>query len=131
MREGTDITLVSYARGVKYCLDAAEELAKEGIKCEVINLRSIKPLDREIIVNSVKKTNRLVTVEEGWPQSGIGAEICGVIMETQAFDYLDAPVERVTGLDIPMPYAITLETLCTPKTNNVINAARRVLKGKK
>jgi len=106
MREGTDITLTAHAKMVHVCLQAADELKeKHGISCEVINLRSIKPLDTETIINSVKKTNHIVNVEEGWPQHGVGAEIAGVMMESEAFDYLDAPMERITGVDIPMPYS--------------------------
>lgn len=109
MREGDSITFVSFSRMVGICLEAADELAKEGINAEVINLRSIKPMDVDAIVKSVKKTNRLITVEEGWPSGGIGAQICGEIMESEAFDYLDAPVERITGAEIPMPYSLPLE----------------------
>lgn len=105
-RKGTHITLVAYAKMVKFSLLAAEILEKEGISCEVINLRSIRPLDRELIVESVKKTHRIVTVEEGWPQHGVGAEIGALIMESSAFDYLDAPLERITGFDVPTPYAV-------------------------
>ena len=97
VREGKDITIVTHSRSVNYCLEAAENLhSEEGISAEVINLRSIRPLDVDAIVNSVKKTNRLVTVEAGFPQFGVGSEICAIAMETEAFDYLDAPVERVT-----------------------------------
>jgi pyruvate dehydrogenase E1 component beta subunit len=104
-------------------LDAAEILAAQGISAEVINLRSIRPLDRDTIINSVKKTSRLVTTEEGWPQSGLGAEICGIMMESDAFDYLDAPVERVTGADVPMPYAQNLEVAAVPAVNDIVFAA--------
>jgi len=127
MTEGTDATIVSYARGVATSLEAAELLKKEGINVEVINLRSIKPLDRETIVNSVKKTNRLITVEEGWPQHGVGAEIAALVMETDAFDYLDAPIERITGAEVPMPYAANLETLALPDAQNVVNAVKKAL----
>lgn len=105
MREGSDVTIVGYSRNVKYSLEAAALLEKEGISCEVINLRTIKPLDRDTIVSSVIKTGRLVTVEDGFPQSGIGAEIIAVIDETSGFDYLRGPVQRVTAIDVPMPYA--------------------------
>lgn len=131
MTEGSDVTIVSYGRAVGACVQAAKELEKYGISAEVINLRSIRPLDREGIVNSVKKTNRLVTVEEGWPQSGIGAEICALMMEGSAFDFLDAPVERVTGLDIPMPYAPNLESLSLPNHENVVKAVKKVCQGYK
>jgi len=126
-RAGDRITLVSHSKPVGLCLEAAEQLAKEGINCEVINLRSLRPLDEETIVNSVMKTNHLVTVEGGWPQSGIGSEICARIMESPAFDYLDAPVVRVTGADVPMPYAETLERSALPQVNDVILAVKKVL----
>jgi len=121
---------VSFSKPVKWCMQAAEELSKEGISAEVINLRTLRPLDRETIIKSVKKTNRLVTVEDGWPQNGIGAEICALMMESSAFDYLDAPVERVTGVEIPMPYAINLEAMSTPTAENVKSAVKRALKGR-
>lgn len=125
-REGTDCTIVSFSRPVGFALEAAEILEKEdGINVEVINLRTIRPMDRDAIVNSVKKTSRLVTAEEGWPQSGVGAEIAAVVMETDAFDYLDAPVERVTGVDVPLPYAINLEKLAVPQVENIVSAVRR------
>ena len=89
--------------------------------------RTLRPLDREAIINSVKKTNRLVTVEEGWPQCGIGAEIAGIMMESEAFDYLDAPMERVTGADVPMPYAIPLEKLALPQVEDITNAVKRAV----
>lgn len=108
MRQGKHVTIVAYSRNVKYSLEAAAQLEKEGISCEVINLRSIRPLDRETIVKSVMKTSRLVTVEDGFPMCGIGAEIVALVNETDAFHYLDAPVERVTAVDAPMPYAKNL-----------------------
>lgn len=103
-----------------------QELAAQGVSCEVINLRSLRPLDRDAIVKSVMKTNRLVTVEEGWPQSGVGAELGAVVYESAAFDYLDAPVERVCGADVPMPYAENLEKLALPQPDNVVKAVQRV-----
>jgi pyruvate dehydrogenase E1 component beta subunit len=125
-REGTDVSIITFSRPVGFALEAAEILAKEdGINAEVINLRSIRPMDREAIVESVKKTSRLVTAEEGWPQSGVGAEIAALVMETEAFDYLDAPVERVTGVDVPLPYASNLEPLAVPQVTNIVNACRR------
>lgn len=127
MREGKDITITAFSRMVGVALQAAEELAKQGYSAEVINLRSIRPLDRDAIINSVKKTSRLVTIEEGWPQSGIGAEQAAIVMESEAFDYLDAPVERVTGVDVPMPYAKSLEALALPKVEDVLKASRRAL----
>ena len=108
-------------------LRAADMLAKEGIEAEVINLRSIRPLDIESVIESVKKTNRLVTVEGGFPAFGLGSEICAQIMESEAFDYLDAPVERVTGADIPTPYAENLEKLSFPTPEIVARVARRAL----
>ncbi len=124
-RTGKDVTLVSFAIGMTYALKAAAELAKEGIEAEVIDLRTIRPMDKDTIIASVMKTGRCVTVEEGWPQSGIGAEIMAVIME-RAFDYLDAPVIRVTGKDVPMPYAANLEKLALPTVGDVIAAAKAV-----
>ncbi|XP_033875563.1 pyruvate dehydrogenase E1 component subunit beta, mitochondrial-like [Acipenser ruthenus] len=126
-RQGTRITLVSHSRYVGHCLDAAAVLAKEGIECEVINLRSIRPLDMETIESSVAKTNHLVTVEGGWPQFGVGAEICARIMEGPAFNYLDAPVIRVTGVDIPMPYAKILEDNSVPQIKDIIISVKKSL----
>ncbi|KAM9946105.1 hypothetical protein ACTFIY_003936 [Dictyostelium cf. discoideum] len=124
-REGKDVTIVGFSRIVSNCMEAAEILAKEGISAEVINLRTIRPIDAETIVNSLKKTNKLVTVEEGWAQSGIGAEISALMME-HAFDYLDAPIERICGADVPMPYASNLENAAMVQTQNIVNAAKRV-----
>ena len=125
-REGTDVTLVAWSMGVSYALKAAEELAKDNVSAEVIDLRTLRPMDTETIVNSVKKTNRIVTVEEGWLQSGVGAEIAARIME-QAFDYLDAPVARVGAKDVPLPYANNLEKLALPSVADVVAAAKAVL----
>jgi len=124
-RAGADVTLVAYSLMVGTALDAAEKLSAEGIEAEVINLRSIRPLDTATIVESVKKTNRIVTVEEGWPFAGIGSEIASVMME-QAFDYLDAPVTRVCGENVPMPYAANLEALAIPNPGKVADAAKAV-----
>lgn len=124
-RAGDGVTIVAYSRMVGVALDAAAKLEAEGISAEVINLRSLRPLDVDSIVASVKKTNRIVTVEEGWAYAGIGAEIAAVIME-HAFDWLDAPVVRVAGLDVPMPYAANLERLALPGTDSVADAARKV-----
>jgi pyruvate dehydrogenase E1 component beta subunit len=124
-REGTDVTLVAWSMGMSYALKAAEELAKENISAEVIDLRTLRPMDTEAIVASVKKTGRVVTVEEGWKQSGIGAEIAARIME-EAFDYLDAPVARVSAKDVPLPYAANLEKLALPSVADVIAAAKSV-----
>ena len=129
-REGTDVTLVSYSRGVHTCLEAADALAALGVSAEVINIRTMRPLDRKTIIESVMKTNRLVTVEEGWPQCGIAAEICAVVMESDAFDYLDAPVERVTGADVPMAYAIPLEKMSLPQVEDIVAAVSRTTERK-
>ena len=125
-REGTDVTIVSYSKGVATSLEAADALAALGVSCEVINIRTLRPLDRKTIIDSVVKTNRLVTVEEGWPACGIGAELGACIYESEAFNYLDAPVERVTGADIPMPYAANLEKDAIPIAQNVVNAVQKV-----
>jgi pyruvate dehydrogenase E1 component beta subunit len=124
-RAGTDVTIVAWSMGMTYALEAAEQLAKDGIDAEVIDLRTLKPMDVDSIVASVQKTGRCVTVEEGWRQSGVGAEIAAQIMES-AFDYLDAPVARVTGKDVPMPYAANLEKLALPSVTEVIEAAKAV-----
>jgi pyruvate dehydrogenase E1 component beta subunit len=121
-RVGKDVTIVAFSIMVGKALAAAEELAKQGIDAEVINLRSIRPLDTETIVASVKKTNRLVSVEEGWPFAGIGSELAAQMMD-QAFDWLDAPVKRVAGLDIPLPYAANLERMALPQAENIFEAA--------
>jgi len=125
VKTGKDVTITAFSITVKAALLAAEELEKSGISVEVIDLRTIRPLDKETIITSVKKTNRLVTVEEGWPFAGIGAEISAIIME-KAFDYLDAPVIRVTGVDTPLPYAANLEKLALPKVENIINAVKEI-----
>jgi pyruvate dehydrogenase E1 component beta subunit len=124
-RPGRDATVVSFARGMVYALEAAEQLAKDGVDVEVIDLRTLRPLDDATIIESVKKTGRLITVEEGWPQNGIGAEISARVME-KAFDYLDAPVVRITGKDVPMPYAANLEKLALPSVAEIVNAAKAV-----
>jgi len=125
VRVGSDVTLVAWSMGMSYALKAAEALAKEGIEAEVIDLRTLKPMDIETIVASVKKTGRLVSVEEGWRQSGVGAEVAAAVTE-QAFDWLDAPVMRVTGKDVPMPYAANLEKLALPSVADVVEAAKAV-----
>ena len=125
VRPGTDVTIVSFGIGMTYALGAAEALAKEGIEAEVIDLRTIRPMDIETVIASVQKTNRCVAVEEGFPQSGVTAEIGMRIMEA-AFDYLDAPVARVTGKDVPMPYAANLEKLALPNIGEVVAAAKAV-----
>ena len=125
VREGADVTITSFSLMMETALAAAEILEKDGIAAEVIDLRTIRPLDTATIVASVKKTNRLVSVEEGWPFAGIGAELCAVAME-QAFDDLDAPVARVCGADVPMPYAANLEKLALPDAERVVQAVRAV-----
>lgn len=126
IREGKDITIVAYSLQVKNALDAAAKLEEEGIYAEVIDLRTIRPLDIETIISSLKKTNRLVSVEEGWAYAGIGAEISAQISE-QAFDYLDAPVTRVAAKDVPLPYARNLEQLAIPQVQDIIDAVKRQL----
>uniref|UniRef100_A0A8C3F9V4 Pyruvate dehydrogenase E1 component subunit beta n=1 Tax=Chrysemys picta bellii TaxID=8478 RepID=A0A8C3F9V4_CHRPI len=126
-RQGTHVTLVSHSRSVGHCLEAAAVLVKEGVECEVINLRTIRPMDVESIEASVVKTNHLITVEGGWPQFGVGAEICARIMEGPAFNYLDAPAVRLTGADVPMPYAKILEENCLPQVKDIIFAVKKVL----
>jgi pyruvate dehydrogenase E1 component subunit beta len=122
-RTGADITLVSYSRGLAYTLQAAEQLAGEGIEVEVIDLRTLRPLDIDTVVASVKKTNRIVTIEEGWPVCSIGSEICAQVT-AQAFDYLDAPPMKITGEDVPMPYAANLEKLALPSVEKIVAAAK-------
>lgn len=124
VREGTDVTITAFSLQVKMALEAAEELAKEGINAEVIDLRTIRPLDEEAIINSVKKTSRLVAVEEGWFYAGIAATI-NAIVTREAFDYLDAPCEFVTGRDVPLPYAANLEKLAMPRVEDIVEAAKR------
>ena len=123
MRAGTDVTLVAFSKMVGYCLKAADALAADGISAEVINLRTLRPLDRGAIAESVRKTGRLVTVEEGWPSCGVGAEVLSVAVE-EAFDYLDAPPERVTGVDVPMPYAEKLEKAALPSVEDIVRVAK-------
>ncbi|KAL6942517.1 pyruvate dehydrogenase E1, beta subunit [Hanseniaspora vineae] len=126
--EGTDITIVTYTRNVEFCLTAAEMLDKQyGVSAEVINLRSIRPMDVDAIIKSVKKTNHLITVESTFPAFGVGSEICAQIMETEAFDYLDAPVQRVTGADVPTPYAKELEDFAFPDPDIITTACKKVL----
>ncbi len=125
VRPGTDVTIVAYSISVRDALQAAEQLAGEGIDAEVIDLRTLRPLDTATIVESVRKTNRIVAVEEGWPVCGICSEIAAVLME-RAFDDLDAPMVRVTGEDLPMPYAANLEALALPNPNKIVQAAKSV-----
>jgi pyruvate dehydrogenase E1 component beta subunit len=124
-RAGEHVTIIAWSNGMTYALGAAEELAKENISAEIIDLRTIRPMDTETLVQSVQKTGRCVVVEEGWQQSGVGAEIAARLME-HAFDYLDAPVARVSGKDVPMPYAANLEKLALPSVAEVVAAAKAV-----
>jgi pyruvate dehydrogenase E1 component beta subunit len=124
-RPGRDVTLVAFSIGVTYALGAAEALARDGIEAEVIDLRSLRPMDVATIVQSVQKTHRLVSIEEGWPSCGIGAEIAARVQD-EAFDWLDAPIARVTGKDVPMPYAANLEKLALPSIEEIVAAARAV-----
>lgn len=126
-RVGKDITLIAHSRAVQFCLEAAAEMEKLGVDCEVVNLRSLRPLDEETIINSIKKTNHCVTVEQGWPQYGVGAEIVAKIMESEAFNYLDAPIYRVSGADVPLSYAKTLETASLPACENVVLSIKKSL----
>lgn len=126
MREGSDVTIVTYSKQVGFALEAAKKLEQKGISAEVINLRSIRPLDRWTIINSVKKTHRMVTVDEGWPQCGVGAELITLINESEAFDYLDAPPVRITGADVPLPYAQGLEAAALPQISDIVSLAEHV-----
>jgi len=124
-REGKDVTIVSFSMGMRYATQATEKLVAAGVDVELIDLRTLRPMDTKTVVESVKKTGRLVTVEEGWPQSGVGAELAAVVV-AEAFDYLDAPPTRVTGKDVPMPYAANLEKLALPSVDEVIAAVNAV-----
>ena len=124
-REGADVTIVSFGIGMTYALEAAERLAADGIEAEVVDLRTLRPMDTATVIESVKKTNRCITVEEGWPVASIGNHISAVLME-QAFDWLDAPVLNLTGKDVPMPYAANLERLALLTTDEVVEAVRKV-----
>ncbi|MEL6621923.1 MAG: pyruvate dehydrogenase complex E1 component subunit beta [Pseudomonadota bacterium] len=124
-RSGGDVTIVSFARGMVYALEAAERLAGDGIEAEVIDLRSLRPIDWPTILTSVEKTNRIVTVEEAWPVCSMGSEICAGVA-IQAFDHLDAPPAKISGADVPMPYAANLEALALPTVAQVVDAAKRV-----
>lgn len=125
-REGTDVTIVSYSRGVKFSLEAAEMLSGEGVSAEVVDLRTLRPMDAETVINSVKKTNRVVTVEEGWAPCGVGAEVAWQVTQ-HAFDYLDAPPARVTQEDTPLPYAANLEALSLPNAEKIVKAVKQVM----
>ena len=124
-KTGKDVTLVSFGIGMNYAVKAAEELAKLGIDAEIIDLRTIRPMDIPTVIESVKKTGRCVTVEEGYPQSSVGTEIATRVMQ-QAFDYLDAPVLTVAGKDVPMPYAANLEKLALPNVKEIVDAVKAV-----
>jgi pyruvate dehydrogenase E1 component beta subunit len=124
-RAGRHVTIVSFSRGMAYALDAAKRLAEDGIEAEVIDLRTLRPLDMETVLASVRKTNRLVAVEEGWPVCSVASEICARVA-LDAFDYLDAPPVKVTGADVPMPYAANLEKLALPSVEQVVEAAKMV-----
>jgi pyruvate dehydrogenase E1 component beta subunit len=126
-RQGTDVTLVAYSSMLKPTLTVADALQERGISCEVVDLRSLRPLDTDPIVASVAKTNRLVVVEEGWKSYGVGAEVTARVQE-QAFDYLDAPIARVAGKEVPMPYAKNLEKLCIPSQDDIIAAVQNVMR---
>jgi pyruvate dehydrogenase E1 component beta subunit len=125
VRPGESVTIIAFSRMVQLAVEAAEQLAEDGISAEVIDLRTIRPLDLETVVNSIKKTNRVVAVEEGWPFAGIGAEVAALTME-HAFDWLDAPVKRVHGADVPLPYAANLERLAVPHAADIVAAAKEV-----
>ncbi len=124
-REGSDVTIVSYSRGMVYALEAAKRLAEEGIEAEVVDLRTLRPLDIDTVIASVRKTNRVVTVEEGWPTCSIGSEICARVA-LEAFDDLDAPPTKISGADVPMPYAANLEKLALPSVDQVVAAVKSV-----
>lgn len=125
IREGSGVTLVAHSISVGLIMEAADALAKEGIEAELIDLRTLRPLDSDTLIKSVKKTNRIVTVEQGWPVCSIGSEIAALVVD-EAFDYLDAPPSRVSGKDVPMPYAANLERLALPSLEDVVSAAKRV-----
>ncbi|MDK3158931.1 transketolase C-terminal domain-containing protein [Kamptonema cortianum] len=125
-RQGKDVTLVSYARGVEWSLDAANTLAKEGIEAEVVDLRWLRPLDLEPVVESFKKTNRCVVVEESLPRYSVGSEIAAQLQE-MAFDYMDAPIKRVSAMDVPLPFAAELEMMALPNAQKVVQAVHEVL----
>jgi len=125
MRAGTDITITAFSKAVGKAVEAAEILAKNGVSAEVINLRSLRPLDRDAIIASVKKTGRLISVEDGWPQSGVGAEIITTITECDAFHYLDAVPARITCADVPIPYALSLEREALPQVDQIVQEAMK------
>ena len=124
-RAGEHVTIAAFSRMVKLALQAAEELDKLGVSAEIVDLRSLRPFDIDTVAQSVRKTNRIVSVEEGWPFAGIGAEIAAIVVEN-CFDWLDAPPRRVTGKDVPLPYAANLERLATPQVEDIVAAAREI-----
>jgi pyruvate dehydrogenase E1 component beta subunit len=126
-RPGRDVTIVTYCKGLELSLKAAEELAKDGIEAEIVDLRTLRPLDMEPVLESFKKTNRAVMVEEGWKSYGVGAEISSRIYE-EAFDYLDAPIKRVAQKEVPLPYNRTLEQMALPQVPDIVSAVKEVLK---
>lgn len=126
VRKGSDVTLVTLSKGVHICLEAAEQLAQEGIEAEIVDLRWLRPLDTELFIESFKKTNRMVVVEEGLPQFGVGAEISARVME-EAFDWMDAPIKRVTAYDAPLPYSQEIEQMALPDANKVIAAVKEII----
>lgn len=123
--EGTDVTILSFSKTVGLALEAAAVMKEKGVSCEVINLLTLRPIDRTAIIESAKKTGRVVSLEQGWPQCGISSEIAAILMESSAFNYLDAPMERVTGADVPMPYEGGLEQLALPQVEDVVAAIER------
>ncbi|KAG7821064.1 hypothetical protein KL942_000352 [Ogataea angusta] len=126
--EGSDVTIISHSRNLTFCLEAAKVVKeKYGVSAEVLNLRSIKPLDVPAIIESIKKTNHAITVEAGFPAFGVGSEICAQVMESEGFDYLDAPIERITGCEVPTPYAKELEDFAFPDTPTVVRGIEKVL----
>ena len=125
-KHGTDVTLVSFSYMMKYTLEAAQKLEEQGISCEVIDLLTLKPLDTETIINSVKKTNKIVVIEEGWAYAGIASEIISVVVE-HAFDYLDAEPKRICAKDVPLPYAANLEKMCLPSVDEIIETVKGVM----
>ncbi|PJF21131.1 MAG: alpha-ketoacid dehydrogenase subunit beta, partial [Phototrophicales bacterium] len=125
-REGTDVTLITYARGVEWCLQAAKELEKDGVSCEVVDVRWLRPLDTELIYESFRKTNRAVVVEESLPMYSFGSEIAALIQDNM-FDYMDAPVKRVSAMDVPLPYAREIELMALPNAQKVVDAVKEII----
>ena len=125
-RQGTDLTIVAYSRMTILALQAAEELAKENVSCEVVDLRTLKPLDEQIFIDSVLKTGRAVVVEECWQAAGLGGHLASIIYEA-CFDRLRAPVRRVSGLDVPMPYSRKIEKLCIPQVEGIVAAVKETM----